>query len=126
LLVAVPLVATEETAECSVELVRVDLLVRLGGVLEDLANLFRNLGGLAHVDFGSLEVSSCVDKRQAAETAADLALLKGCQDDPALTLLASTTSAAKTVNVGFTVAGKTNLDYVRNIGEVHSSLMVLS
>lgn len=56
MLVAVPLEATEEAAERSVELVRVDLLVCLGDVLEDLANVLGNLGRLAHIDIGSLKL----------------------------------------------------------------------
>lgn len=120
-LVAVPLEATEEAAERSVELVRVDLLVCLGGVLEDLANVLGNLGGLAHIDSGSLKLGCGIAEGQAAETAADLVLLKGRDDQPALALLASTTGTAETVDVGLAVTGETDLDYVGDVGKVHTA-----
>ena len=120
-LVAVPLEATEEAAERSVELVRVDLLVCLGGVLEDLANVLGNLGGLAHIDSGSLKFGCGIAEGQAAEAAADLVSLKGCDDQPALALFAGTTGTAETVDVGLTVTGETDLDYVGDVGKVHTA-----
>lgn len=121
LLVAIPLEAAEQTAESSVELVRVDLLVSLSNVLEDRADVLGNLGGLAHVDLGSLKLGCSVDERQAAEAAADLALLERCEDNPALALFACASSAAETMNVGLAVAGETDLDDVADIGEIHAS-----
>ena len=120
-LVAVPLEATEEAAERSVELVRVDLLVCLGGVLEDLANVLGNLGGLAHIDSGSLKLGCGIAEGQATETAADLVPLKGCDIQPALALLAGTTGTAETVDVGLAVTGETDLDYVGDVGKVHTA-----
>ena len=121
MLVAVPLEATEQTTERSVKLIGVDLLVRLSDILEDLADVLGNLCGLAHIDFGSLKLGCGIVERQTVETAADLALLEGCENDPALALLASATRAAKTVDVGFAVARKTDLDDMADIGKIHSS-----
>jgi hypothetical protein len=120
-LVAVPLEAAEEAAERSVELVRVDLLMCLGGVLEDLANVLGNLGGLAHIDSGSLKLGCGVAEGQAAETAADLVPLKGRNDQPALALLAGTTCTAETMDVGLAVTGETDLDHVGDVGEIHTA-----
>jgi hypothetical protein len=120
-LVAVPLEAAEEAAEGSVKLVGVDLLVCLGDFLEDLANVLRNLGGLTHIDIGGLKLGCGIAEGQAAKTAADLVPLKGCDDQPALALLAGTTGTAETVDVGLAVTGKTNLDHVGDVGKVHTA-----
>jgi hypothetical protein len=68
-----------------------------------------------------LDFASSVNERQVAKATADFSLLIGCEEDPALSLLAGTTGTSETMDVGFTVAGKTNLDNVSDIGEVHSS-----
>ena len=121
MLVAVPLEATEQTAESGIELVRVNLLVCLGGILENLADVLGNLSGLAHVDSSSLELVCCVIEGQTTEAATNLALLEGCQDDPALTLLTGTACATKTVDVGLAVTGKTDLNDVGDVREIHTT-----
>lgn len=126
LLVAVPLEAAEKTTEGGVELIGVDLLVGLGDILENLADVLGDLSGFGHVDFGGLEVSGGVVEGQIAEAAADLALLEGSDNQPALALLAGTAGAAKTMNVGFAIAGETDLDDVGDVGKVHSSACCVS
>jgi hypothetical protein len=121
LLIAVPLEATKQTTERSIKLVGVDLLVCLSNVLEDLANVLGNLGGLAHIEFGSFKLACGILERETTETTADLALLKRRENNPTLTLLASATSATETVDVGLTVTGETDLDDVGDIREVHAT-----
>ena len=120
-LVAVPLEATEEATERSVELVRVDLLVCLGDVLENLANVLGNLGRLAHINDSSLKLGCGIAEGQTAKAAADLILLKGCDKQPALALLAGTTGTAETVDVGLTVTWETDLDHVGDVGKIHTA-----
>jgi hypothetical protein len=68
-----------------------------------------------------LDCIGSVDEWQVAETTADFSLLKGCEEDPALALLAGTTGTSETMDIGFAVTGKTDLDDVSDVGEVHSS-----
>jgi hypothetical protein len=100
--------------------------VCLNAILENLTDVLRHLGGLAHIDLSSLKAGCGLLERQTAEAATDLARLERCDDQPALTLLAGTTGTAKTVNVGLAVAGETDLDYVGDIGKIHSTLGVLA
>jgi hypothetical protein len=63
LLVAVPLERAEQATERRVELVGIHLLVRLDAVGQDLADVLRDLGGLAHVYGCAFEVARGVGKR---------------------------------------------------------------
>lgn len=58
---------------------------------------------------------------QSRKTSSDLVSLERCQEDPALSLLTGTTCATETMNVGVAFSGKTNLEDVSNVREVHSS-----
>jgi hypothetical protein len=95
--------------------------VCLDAVLEDLTDVLGDLGGLAHVDLRGLELGCVVLERQASEATRDFLLLEGCDDQPALALLASTTSTAETVDVRLAVARETDLDDVGDVGKVHST-----
>jgi hypothetical protein len=95
--------------------------VCLNAVLKDLADILGDLGGLAHIDLRSLELVCGVLEGHAAELARNFLLVEGRDDQPALAFLAGATGAADAVDVGLAVAGKTNLDYVGDVGEVHSA-----
>lgn len=93
----------------------------LDGIRENLCDVLRELGRFAHVNGGSLEHIGGVDKRQVAKTTADFLLLKGRDEQPALTLLTGTSSTTETMDVGVALTGETNLDDVGDFGEIHST-----
>ena len=121
MLISVPLERPKETAECSVELIGVDLLVRLDAVRKNLSNILRYFGSLAHVHGCAFQFACRVYKGQIRKTAAEFLLFKGCENQPALTFLSSTTGAAKAMDVRVALAGETDLNNVRDVGEVHTS-----
>ena len=102
-------------------MVGVYLLVRLQAVRQDLGNVLWYLSRLAHVDGCSLQLVRHVRERQVAKTAVDFLPLKWSNNQPALTLLARTTSTSKTVNVRLTVTRETHLNDVSDIWEVHTA-----
>jgi hypothetical protein len=73
--------------------------MRLHALREDTANVLRDLTRLAHIDSCAFESICSIRQGETTETAAGFVLLKGSQEDPALTLLASTTSTSETVDV---------------------------
>jgi len=81
----------------------------------------RNFSGLGHVDRGAIEFVCGVDKGQVAKTTMQLVILERGEDNPALAFLAGTAGTAKTMNICVAFAGKSDLDDVGDIGEVHSS-----
>ena len=126
MLVAEPLVRAEQATERCVELVRVDLLVCLNAVGQDLSDGLGDLCGLRHVYGRTLEIAGGIGKGQVPKTSADLGAFVRRKEDPTLALLACTASTTKTMNVGFAIAWETDLDDVRHIGEIHSSIVVYS
>ena len=121
MLVAIPLVASKQAAEGSIKLVWVDLLVRFNALLQYCVDVLWDLGDLAHVKSGNFEFTSSIGERQITETAADFVLLKRSKEQPSLTLLSGTTSTTKTMDVRVTLTGKTNLDDVRDLWEIHTT-----
>jgi hypothetical protein len=83
--------------------------------------VFWDLGGLRHIDGCTLEFICCLYERQIPETTGHFTFLKGCEENPAFALLACTGGTSETMDVGFALAGKTDLDDVRDIGEIHST-----
>jgi hypothetical protein len=88
---------------------------------QNLAHVFWHLGWLRHVYGRTLNLRCCVFDGQVSETPAHLVALEWRDEDPSFALLAGTASTSKTMNVRISIAGKTDLEDMGDIWEVHTA-----